>query len=120
MLEILASWGSIDAKERDIWLDAANRFRLPYWDWARTKAIPSICRDAEIEVLMPGNRPQLKITNPLTKFRNPKLDRQGMTVAMGDLSMGENRIKDDKNVKKGSHILPVSITKAYRLSAEIW
>ena len=112
MLEIIASWESIDTEERKTWRNAANQFRLPYWDWARTKAIPSICRDAEINILMPGNQPQKQVTNPLAKFRNPK------NVAMGDPSMKENAIQDDKDVAEGSHILPVSNTKVYRISTE--
>ena len=119
MLEIIASWKSIDTKEKTIWLDAASQFRLPYWDWARTKTIPWICREAKIDILMPGNQPQQQVNNPLVEFRNPKLDNQGENVAMGDPSMKHNRIPDDEDVKKGSPALPVSITNPYCISTEL-
>ena len=122
MLETIASWTSIDAKEKDRWLDAASRFRLPYWDWAQTKTIPRICREAKITIHMPGNQLKQQVNNPLVAFRNPKLDSQGKNVAMGDPSMGHNAIqddKDDKDVNEGAHILPVFITATCFISTEI-
>ena len=101
MLEIITSW-KLDQKENDIWCNAANLFRLPYWDWANPKrvGIPGICNPDTIEVVMPGDGHQT-IANPLWGFRNPKLDSSGNSVAMGDSSMGENAIEDDADLPVG-------------------
>ena len=112
MLEIVTSW-ELDQKQKDIWCNAANTFRLPYWDWANPKrvGIPEICNLDNIEVAMPSDGLQ-KIANPLWGFRNPKLDSSGKNVAMGDSSMKDNAIKDDTHDPKNP--LPVGVESRFK------
>ena len=120
MLEIITSWGLNDRHEEDIWRNAASLFRLPYWDWARKNtisSIPQICTLEKIEIVMPGGQ-DLLFSNPLICFRNPKLDKEGKNVAMGDPLMEENAIEDDTDVPEGSHILPVGVTYRHDMDTE--
>ena len=109
MLDIVKSW-ELDQNENEIWCNAANLFRLPYWDWANPERVgtPEICNIENIEIVMPGVGAQT-FANPLWGFRNPKLDSSGNNVAMGDISMGENAIKDDTQDPDNS--LPVGINR---------
>ena len=116
MLEIVTSW-ELDQKQKDIWCNAASTFRLPYWDWANPKrvGIPEIRNLDNIEVVMPSDGHQT-IANPLWGFRNPKLDSSGNNVAMGDCSMGENAIEDDKD--DPAHPLPVGVKSHIKASTQ--
>ncbi|RYP56444.1 hypothetical protein DL770_010828 [Monosporascus sp. CRB-9-2] len=68
------------------WLDAAQTFRLPYWDWAEKKKrggsdiydVPVITKDPRIEVvnLNDGTTPVF-IDNPMYKFKMPNDERMG-------------------------------------------
>lgn len=58
------------------WFDAANRFRIPYWDWAETQDFPAFLNNPRIVVqFQNGNR---DIENPLFqyKFREPVFPSQ--------------------------------------------
>lgn len=74
------------------WLDAADNFRLPYWDWALdqdylgTAGLPWVCTEQELQIMGPSGKPEGH-PNPLWVFINPK------KVAFGDSSMGKNAIK---------------------------
>lgn len=98
MKDIIESW-RLPSKEKQIWLDAANQFRLPYWDWARkqtyigTFGLPELFTQEVVKILRPDGTYDDNYTNPLWKFQNPK----GPNVPMGDPSMGKWAIKDDSS-----------------------
>lgn len=51
---------------------AANNFRIPYWDWASTPAMPDIVNKPIVLITTPtGAR---NVTNPLYAYRFPYLD----------------------------------------------
>jgi hypothetical protein len=122
MQDIIEGWHLTDSKEEATWRDAANQFRLPYWDWARRQeyaqnfAIPQVCTLDVIDIIMPGGK-TTTIPNPLVEFRNPKVDSKGNHVTMGDPSMGPNAIKDDTD---GTEPLPVSAPYRCQVKAEIF
>ncbi|KAK6344406.1 hypothetical protein TWF696_008042 [Orbilia brochopaga] len=74
---------SPDQKQK--WFDAANNFRLPYWDWAQKKPrrdgliydIPIIAMNPMIEVVNLSTGLRLEIENPMYKFRMPNNERMG-------------------------------------------
>lgn len=74
-------------------LEAANQFRMPFWDWASKKPndageynydVPKLVRLHEVEVRVPGGTS--KIRNPFWQFSMP----EGM--AMGDPQLRSNAI----------------------------
>ena len=72
--------------ELALWRNAANTWRLPYWDWS-TERVPEAVTTGEMKLIaMPvmraGGVPG-KLENPLHKFTNPSLK------PMGDESMKE-------------------------------
>ena len=116
MLELVSSW-PISGQEKAIWLAAASKFRLPYWDWAQKQVytgnygIPQICTQDTWPIVKPGaNGAKEPFANPLTGFTNPKKDRFGKSVPMGDESMGPNKIKIDiDDSTSPCTVLPVSL-----------
>lgn len=118
-----------DRKEEEIWRTAASKFRLPYWDWARKQAytgtfsIPQACTLDSIDIIMPGGLTK-SFSNPLVKFQNPKVNKEGKHVAMGDKSMGNYAIDNHNPNNLNSsdpfklHILPVSLAANFQNSAD--
>ena len=118
MLELIKTW-PIKDEEKALWRAAADKFRLPYWDWGQKQVylgsygIPEICTLDTWQIVKPGaNGAKERFPNPLTGFTNPKKDSLGNNVAMGDKSMmGKNAIADnyDNNTKPKITTLPVSL-----------
>lgn len=74
-------------------IEAANNFRLPFWDWACKKPgengeynydVPKLVRIHEVEVRVPGGTSKIK--NPFWQFSMP----DGMS--MGDPQLRANAI----------------------------
>lgn len=111
MVGLITGWkkdGKLtDEKEEESWRAAADQFRLPYWDWARKQdydgnfAIPQVCVLDTVEIILVGGEVNSSFPNPLIGFQNPT------GVAMGDESMGANKIQDDIDKKDPSNNLPV-------------
>lgn len=127
MNSIIDNWKLSDSKDEEKWREAANQWRLPYWDWAIPQpyinnfGVPEVCTYEDITISMPYGKTQT-IENPLKQFSNPKKDAGGSRVPMGDPSMGVNAIKyDDPNVgitpprTPRYHILPVSKIKRLKI-----
>ena len=124
MNQIIKDWITegvlTDLEEQATWRNAASQFRLPYWDWARIQSyagsfgIPQVFTVDSIPVIKPGGLIE-EFPNPLVKFRNPE------NVAMGDISMGKNRIlahdPNDPNSKSPRvppyNILPVGMAQEF-------
>ena len=118
MNSIIDDWKLSDPNEEAMWRNAANQWRLPYWDWAVPQpyindfGVPKVCTFEDVTISMPYGKSQT-IANPLKKFSNPKKDANGHPVPMGDSSMGVNAIPDDDPNKSNTreppyNILPVS------------
>ena len=56
-------------EERKAWIDAANNWRLPYWDWASSLSVPLLANGPEFEAPMPDG--SVIIPNPMYKFTTP-------------------------------------------------
>ncbi|KAL8819551.1 MAG: hypothetical protein Q9191_007712 [Dirinaria sp. TL-2023a] len=96
MIEMINKWTFSDQEEKKTWSIEASKFRLPYWDWARS-GIPPICSEATWSILKPNAKGNKEIfNNPLTGFTNPQKDSEGHNVPMGDKLMGKNAIPDNK------------------------
>ncbi|MCJ1399563.1 hypothetical protein MMC11_002765 [Xylographa trunciseda] len=63
---------------KSAWRDAADSWRLPYWDWATqtTTRFPAIAREPDIEIDTPAY-PSKSYRNPMYKFVMPKLEKMG-------------------------------------------
>ena len=116
MVELIKHWKLSD-QESATWFNAAAQFRLPYWDWGQKQpylhdyGIPEICTKPNWDIIAPGGDGKQKesFPNPLIGFTNPKTDKSGKNVPMGDPSMGPNAIKDDLNpILQPVTSLPVS------------
>jgi tyrosinase len=76
-----------DEKAKTLWKLAARKWRLPYYDWARSSSLPQLVANPEISVIkdiVDGVFQTVDVPNPMYSFRNG--------VAMGDASMGDYRI----------------------------
>jgi tyrosinase len=90
---------SVPADQRAIWTAEANKWRLPYWDWAVPQpyignfGVPEICTWENITIVEPASKNgeplgQVEVANPLWKFSNP------LGIPMGDPAMGANAVGD--------------------------
>ncbi|KAM3455655.1 hypothetical protein NHJ6243_008450 [Beauveria neobassiana] len=78
--------------ENEKWVQAAECWRLPYWDWAAHPSLPDIACDETISVIKSWNgrdEPQMEdLGNPMYRFQMPGLK------PMGDSSYGDYRLKN--------------------------
>lgn len=99
MKEIVSRFQA-DDNEMATWRNAADTWRLPYWDWS-TEKVPEAVKTVEPRlVAMPVMRPEEvpgKFENPLHKFTNPSLK------PMGDPSMKQFRIPSHKDDPHGTY-----------------
>ena len=77
----------------DKWQEAAETFRLPYWDWARTPKLPELCNLESINIVTAKYPNGKDFPNPLLKFVNQ--NESGEVVPMGDQTMGDFKIHDN-------------------------
>lgn len=95
MKELIKTMG-IPAADLQEWNDAADTWRIPYWDWTKDQeylngkpGIPKIFTTETLSILEPsgGDRSH---PNPLWLFYNPKLDDQTKApMTFGDERMGD-------------------------------
>ncbi|RAH44846.1 tyrosinase [Aspergillus brunneoviolaceus CBS 621.78] len=92
-----------DARAKKHWTEAANCWRLPYWDWAIKQpdtneyGLPKILSDEVFEILELGSRTKTDPNfgdNPMFKFVNRVRNQQDKLVPtpMGDPVMGKYAI----------------------------
>ncbi|MCJ1352324.1 MAG: hypothetical protein MMC33_002308 [Icmadophila ericetorum] len=75
----------VDDSNRDQWTNAAQTWRLPYWDWAMKKPdqstgsasynIPQIFQNAQIRITIPSG--PMTVDNPVYKFTMPNQQTMG-------------------------------------------
>lgn len=87
---------SVPADQRPVWSLERERWRLPYWDWARPQAYSQSYGVPEIvtKEFIPPEFPSPPEENPLWKFTNPRKDESGRPLPMGDRRMGNYAIPD--------------------------
>ena len=97
MIEYIKS--SVPADHQALWTAEANKWRLPYWDWAKPQpyigkfGVPEICTWEKITIVAPTSQHgrhlgRVEVPNPMWKFLNPP------GIPMGDPAMGINAVKD--------------------------
>jgi hypothetical protein len=111
MKEVIGHWvtthGLTDA-EAEVWIAAADKWRMPYWDWARQQsytedfAYPRILVQGPVRIYPPAQVKQFYppsglYANPFWGFENPEKDENGDPRAFGDMpgKMSKYNIKDD-------------------------
>lgn len=61
---------------RDSYLQAADKLRLPYWDWAAEPTLPDALMPTTVKITMPaspnGTLHETEVHNPLSNYRFPK------------------------------------------------
>ena len=103
MISIVDGIENTDLRKQ--WKEAADNFRLPYWDWAQTPDLPTqFCDMPTLEIKAIQGSGTDKFDNPLYKFINPKKGADGKAVAFGDASMGIYKIPDNGNKLPVSHL----------------
>ena len=66
-----------DSGERERWETEANKWRLPYWDWAleveydgyKGMGLPELCTKDQIQIVMPGKKDKVWIPNPFAGYK---------------------------------------------------
>lgn len=53
------------------WEEAANSWRLPFWDWGLTSSVPDLCKYPTYPVPTKDGKGVEIIPNPLFQFRMP-------------------------------------------------
>ena len=99
MKEVIQHWVTqhgLPEEDAEIWRAAANKWRLPYWDWARRQsytedfAYPEILTRGYVRIYPPKQVQQFYppsgiYSNPLWGFENPELDENGDPRPFGDM-----------------------------------
>ncbi|KAH0556229.1 hypothetical protein GP486_005845 [Trichoglossum hirsutum] len=124
MLEVISE--TVPSADQALWIDAAQKWRLPYWDWAALQpyiqnfGVPYVFTLEKIDIYLPyvvgvtAGEPYkgipappvilTTVDNPLWKFTNPA----GPDVPMGDASvMGEYAIQSSNDGPPDDPIYPV-------------
>ncbi|TVY78681.1 Tyrosinase [Fusarium oxysporum f. sp. cubense] len=113
MKEIITEW-SLDSAQAAEWEEAADTWRLPYWDWARKQkynekySFPEVLM-FKFVTIYPPQKPEglTDITNPFYEFRNPETENgkpDGVSRAFGNMPEG----KTDWNIPDNPEGLPWS------------
>ena len=76
--------------ERQVWQEAADTWRLPFWDWAANPKVPNLAISDEVTVTAPPGV-TVRMPNPLYKFQMPNDQRMG--------SEGVKTIEGDEGVE---------------------
>ncbi|KAL2827352.1 hypothetical protein BDW59DRAFT_171376 [Aspergillus cavernicola] len=85
------------------WKNAAQRWRLPFWDWAVPQSdtgeygVPQIVELEQVEVVKLGRNDKEPVQNPLYKFTNKV---NGEEVSVDDPRMGAQRLRYTDNFNK--------------------
>lgn len=84
---------SANPNQKQVWIDTANQWRLPYWDWALPGAeVPLIFQLSSIDICKPDGTTETIKNNPLAKYQ--LLDKNGKALLWGALP-GDYKIKDN-------------------------
>ncbi|KAI8262176.1 Tyrosinase [Colletotrichum sp. SAR 10_77] len=86
------------------WLQEANNWRMPYWDWAATPYVPTVVRDSTISVIQPDGTMSGPAWNPLYQFSTEHISTfRGSAPQFDDNKFGKFVItEDDEPLRKTS------------------
>ncbi|KAF5594587.1 uncharacterized protein FSUBG_9407 [Fusarium subglutinans] len=126
MKEIIAEWG-LDSADAAEWQEAADAWRLPYWDWARKQkyndkySLPLILTFKVVTVYPPDHPKGLTgVTNPFYEFKNPETENgkpDGVPRAFGNMPEEKKQWNIHDN-PKGLPWSKCSATSRYGLFSE--
>ncbi|KAL6405092.1 tyrosinase precursor [Ilyonectria robusta] len=111
MKDVIKHWQDkhkLPDSEAQVWYAAAEKWRLPYWDWARKQtytqdfAYPEVLTQGTVRIYPPAAvkeyyPPNGSYANPLWGFDNPELDADGDPLPFGQMPEGKTKwnINDD-------------------------
>ncbi|KAF5556999.1 di-copper centre-containing protein [Fusarium napiforme] len=58
----------VTGDQRAVWQEAANTWRLPYWDWAADPSVPSVVRGDTVSIVDFDGKTVMSTSNPLYQF----------------------------------------------------
>ncbi|WAO84705.1 Tyrosinase [Fusarium falciforme] len=117
MKAIIQEW-KLEEDEDSIWREAADTWRLPYWDWARhqvyaeTFALPEVLTMAAVKIFPPESKAELyeekdAYPNPLYGFDNPEKDGQtGDPLPFGKMPKGKEKYNINDSQEDDDHPVP--------------
>ena len=117
MEQIITSW-NLTGDEQQEWMNAAQTWRLPYWDWARKQAsatsytLPFVLAQSTVTIFPP---PSASISNtnsynnPAWKFSNPEKDSNGTALPFGQMPPGKTQWNIKDNTSDPTITLPVRL-----------
>ncbi|KAK4862915.1 hypothetical protein LT330_010745 [Penicillium expansum] len=114
---------------RPEWKEAADGWRLPFWDWGVTTSVPDLCKYPYIFVPTSDGTGEENINNPLFQFRMPT--NQPMSTAGvdnfkdpwvddGDMlyfgeCIGTTRWPDESETASGTHTWKYGVVNNYKV-----
>ncbi|KAM0421046.1 hypothetical protein ACHAPT_011117 [Fusarium lateritium] len=108
MRKVISDDWKLVGDQKDEWTNAANSWRLPYWDWAQRQtyegyensfSLPYACVLPQVPIYPPdGEKPY---PNPLVGFVNPEKDANNESLPFGKMPPGKEKwnIHDNDNDK---------------------
>lgn len=98
--EVLPKMSFPNADRKKQWVEAADSWRLTYWDWAARQdyidetGLPMVFTEEQVQIEKPSSRYEYEnVPNPLWIFVNPMKGADGKPMPFGDPKMGENAFK---------------------------
>ncbi|SCV31922.1 uncharacterized protein FFFS_03045 [Fusarium fujikuroi] len=58
----------VTGDQQAVWQEAANSWRLPYWDWAANPCVPSVVRGETVTIVELDGKTVVSTSNPLYQF----------------------------------------------------
>ncbi|KAJ6103635.1 Concanavalin A-like lectin/glucanases superfamily [Penicillium sp. IBT 16267x] len=115
--------------QRPQWQEAAEGWRLPFWDWGISTSVPDLCKYPFTFVPKADGTGEESISNPLFQFRMPNnkpMSYYGMDdfkdpwVEDGDMlyfgeCVGTTRWPDEGETASGSHTWKYGVVNNYKV-----
>ncbi|KAF4981580.1 hypothetical protein FZEAL_2646 [Fusarium zealandicum] len=109
MKDVIDHWltnHSLPVEEADRWTASKDKWRMPYWDWARAQSYaeevtyPQVLVEGSVRIFPPDAvkayyPPSGLYANPLWSFENPEKDEDGNPLVFGKMPVG----KRDYNIE---------------------
>ena len=100
-----------DHLDKDVWIEEAERWRLPYWDWAvkyPDSEMPKLFTTEKITICNPkgSNDLYINMDNPLARYQLQ--DKFGHPQLMGTLEWPYT-IEDDADSKPKLPVISISV-----------
>ena len=114
-----------DDSNRDLWTQAAQAWRLPYWDWAIRKAdkaggspnynIPQIFQDAQIQITVASG--PIIVDNPVYRFSMPNGKPMGTSgiTNIGGIPVLSTPVRSRTMTNKSSLIPALELANGLRI-----